>query len=133
MHVPHLKLFLLINKKVNPYDLPTTYVSILTECLMCAESEEEAVKMHPANCDGRANVTVNVFPEKQFPTREMFVYNDTLDKFEHTHDSKRETHDDRNSPYYDWVMKKEDVEVIYLGEAKYGMKKGVVLAHWNKL
>jgi len=133
MHVPTLKLFLLINKKVTPYEFPSRYVSILTECIVCAESEEEAYKQHPANCDGTANVTINVFPEKQQTVRSMFDFNDQLNKFELTTDMKRECVDSLNSPYYDWVINKEDIEVVYLGNAKLGMRPGVVLAHWNKL
>lgn len=128
--MPTLKLWLLINKKINPYQRYD--FNTLSECVVCAETEEEAKRQHPANCDGSAYRTINVRPEKQSSNRKMFDVDETTGKFIYIGDRKREIANDLDSGFFEWVESINDLEVVYLGLAKMSMEKGVVLAHWNR-
>jgi len=128
--MPILKLWMLVNKTVSQYQFYN--YNTLSHCIVCAETEEEAKKQHPANRDGSANITVNVFPEKQSSNRQMFLFDEQKQQFVFNGDKKREILNQQDSQFFEWAQRKDDLEVVYLGVAKPGMEKGVVFAQWNK-
>ncbi len=75
--------------------------------IVVADNEEEARKISPS---GRANI------EFALPDGSIF-YNFKPNNC--------------NCFFMEWVEKEEDVNVEYIGKAKNGMKKGVVVASFN--
>jgi len=96
-----MKLYLLEQTVNNGYD---TYDS----CIVCAESEEEAKRIHPSN-----------YYECGENDHWYFVRSD---------DTKID--EGENPKFSEWCAIK-DVQVEYLGEAKKGSKKGVIIASFN--
>ena len=97
-----MKLYKLSQSLNTGYD---TYDS----CVVCAKSKKEARLIHPSK----------------------FVTHSTEDKWFGTN-VKGEVYETEND-YYSWVRRKDvgEVEVEYIGEAKKGLKKGVIVNSFN--